>query len=1114
MSDGSGTLIESSLWREPGQIPDAAYLRTGTLRYAAEGREIVGQGGTRFNNRPLYCDLNSEGIVLAGDRPLVRLIAKPYVHGAFALAILRGGQGKWFHEYSAVEARYRCGRMTWRLTDPELAGVDVVLEVVPLRSAGFAVRLGVTGLAQGDRLVWSFGGAKPEASPREAWDPMMWGNPYVRWMGDPRKPAFDWGIMPDWCRGNIASVDGQVFGLQATLDATRTTKGCADRRGRVHMADASASADPTALTQSVVGDLPMLCGVIELRAGTDELHWVVETTAPDAREVPVSLADPAQAFASAKAYLEMGERVQTDTPDPRLDAVVAAACHTIDSNWQQDPPLFRHGCMAYAIPFLGWRVIGGATAFGQHDRVKATTAHYAAMQVQHDVERIHAHAHEGLRLCHQDGQSRFWGRGRLSPYPHHMYDTQTQFFDQVVRDWRWTADPELERTLRPALELHLEWARECFDPDDDGLYESYINTLPTDSVWYNGGGSVEESAYVYYGHLAAMDMARRAGDAAAADRHREQATKIQKALRDVLWLKDRGHYGLYVEQGGLGRVHADAWTYSEFLPIDVGLTMPDEALQALYYTEWALERIRLPFGGVLCQLSNWTPCPWSVRDIFGGDVFHLALAYFRTGLGDEGWELLLGATLESAYAGAVPGGLSHIGAGTDFADNHHMFARAVVEGLFGFEPDYPNGLVNVRPAFPSDWPTAAIRTPDFSLDYRQDGDADRYRLTLTRAANVRLRIPVRAERVRQVTLAGQAVAWQAEPGHGCTWVVVNTPPLASLELTVEMGGRLSQSQPVAVDAQVGDSVRLRPEHGAVRQWRDFHGILGNVRTDGAAVCGTVASKPGHHLVLAECLCGELSRWQIFKLHITDPDGERRQSAKTPRQAPAKADWACLDLTTHYNGDVRSIFKQQYLSPRPATCSVRLGVDGYSAWTFPHWGWKPPEIDLSSVPVLTAADGRIVTPQGVPFVRFSEDRNIAFTSQWDNWPRSVTVPVNRTADVAWLLVCGSTFPMQLRIANAEFRFVYADGVIETLPLVPPTNFWCLSPWGGKDYNYETDAFCLPPEPPPQVQLGNHCRAMVLSWTLRPGQCLKSVTLETLSQDVVIGLMGMSLMNPGS
>jgi hypothetical protein len=109
-----------------------------------------------------------------------------------------------------------------------------------------------------------------------------------------------------------------------------------------------------------------------------------------------------------------------------------------------------------------------------------------------------------------------------------------------------------------------------------------------------------------------------------------------------------------------------------------------------------------------------------------------------------------------------------------------------------------------------------------------------------------------------------------------------------------------------------------------------------------------------------------------------------------------------------------------------------------------------------------------------------------------------------------LVCGSTFPMQTRIANAEIRFRYADGEVQKLELTPPGNFWTLCPWGGEDYNYELDAYCLPKQPPLTVQLGTNCRAMVLSWKLRPGIPLKELTLETLSQDVVIGLMGVSLM----
>ena len=166
----------------------------------------------------------------------------------------------------------------------------------------------------------------------------------------------------------------------------------------------------------------------------------------------------------------------------------------------------------------------------------------------------------------------------------------------------------------------------------------------------------------------------------------------------------------------------------------------------------------------------------------------------------------------------------------------------------------------------------------------------------------------------------------------------------------------------------------------------------------------------------------------------------------------------------------------------------MGVDGYSAWTFPYWGLNPPEIDLANLPKLAApalsqgdspifaaqksgqSPGHIKTPQNVPFRQLAENKNIGFTSLWDNWPRSVSVPVGKQAEAVWLLVCGSTNPMQTHIANAEVRFQYADGQTEKLELVPPLNFWSLCPFGGSDYDYQTDAFCLPPQSPPKCPVG--------------------------------------------
>jgi len=79
-------------------------------------------------------------------------------------------------------------------------------------------------------------------------------------------------------------------------------------------------------------------------------------------------------------------------------------------------------------------------------------------------------------------------------------------------------------------------------------------------------------------------------------------------------------------------------------------------------------------------------------------------------------------------------------------------------------------------------------------------------------------------------------------------------------------------------------------------------------------------------------------------------------------------------------------------------------------------------------------------------------------------------------------------------------------------VPPLNFWSLCPFGRADYDYPRDGFCLPKVPPATVQLGANCRAILLNWRLRPDAALESVTLETFSQEVIVGLMGASLMNP--
>jgi hypothetical protein len=112
------------------------------------------------------------------------------------------------------------------------------------------------------------------------------------------------------------------------------------------------------------------------------------------------------------------------------------------------------------------------------------------------------------------------------------------------------------------------------------------------------------------------------------------------------------------------------------------------------------------------QTSNWVPGMWSVRELYHGDNFAMALGYFLAGQGDEGWELLRGTMLESMYGDLTPksgygngmvneispGGLSQPKCSIDFNDITSMFCRSVVEGLFGYRPDYPNATVRIEPS--------------------------------------------------------------------------------------------------------------------------------------------------------------------------------------------------------------------------------------------------------------------------------------------------------------------------------------------------------------------------------------------------------------------------------
>ncbi len=1207
------------------------------LVYQPEGDAIVLRNGTRWDNRPLYCH-ERMAIVYGGEMPALNGRM-----GTLYGGIERAGKRLPFHRFSERVMRYLPGRIEWELSDPSLPGLKARLTGTALADAtGFTARLAVVGALPGDHALWAF--FPPDAEKGGSFQIKTSDRGYHL----EKEPA-----------APLSTVLGSL-----SADVLRWERiAYADRDG---LAKVSPATDGVAAGTGLIAVVTLDKGPQSIAVATDDNEGSYLTNIRKPLD-PAVVKDAAKAFDLGLARVaKLGGSVKVDTPDPYLNAAAGASVAASYGLFVHE--CFVHGGSMWRFQMPGWRTMGGAVSYGWTDQVRRAVKLYDELQIKKDDTKTKAEF--STNGAQQWGNSRFFGEGFVHyKQPALHYEFQTLMFDDAVRAWRHTADPVLEKHLLPMLELHLKRARECFDADDDGLYESYNNTWPNDSIWFNGGGTPEQSAYMFTGHRAAADMCRRAGDRNGEARHRKQAKKIHDALHRILWLPDEGHFGSFLEPGGHRRVNPNAWVYAQHVPIEAGMTTPEQAWQAMYYTEWAMERVKLPFSGEMRQTSNFVPGQWSIRELYHGDNFAMALGYFLAGQGDDGWEILRGTMLQSMYGDLEPkkgfsqesgnfnrvniispGGLSQPNCGIDFNDIASSFARTLVEGLFGYRPDYPNGVVRIEPSFPSSWKHASIETPEFALRLKDDT----WQLKLAKPAAVRFGLPILADKVRSVLVNGKAAKFTIEPWAGYGMLRLDVPATTRVDVKLELEGA-AVSVPVAVEKSEG--------------------------------------RPGHRLELRK-VEGDVPRYDVFKVHVpAKPDN------RLLREAPAEATWKTIDLSARHNGDLRTIYQQRYDSPRPDTCSMRIAFDGWSAWTFPHWGIATPTVSMehalsadgpafevvdpklanpsaeltveawitpdtmpaeggrildrsipnsldgflldthpgNSLRLITAngsvtapnvlspgkrvhvagvydskarvmklyLDGRevasktdgdfppvhaiprslrigaggegapefkgsihraavhdralsaeaiaarvkedapaagpadwkldrdpaglkridggrqtntlvqgnhLVTPQQARFAKPDPVRNIAFTSLWDNWPDSVTVPIDAKGEAVWLLVAGTTNPMQGRISNAVLRFRYADGVEESLDLTPPENFWSLCGFGRVDYNYERDGFALPKTPPAQVQLGTNCRAMVYGLKLRPGVALKEIQLETLSQEVVIGLMGVSIQNP--
>src|SRR5690606_36876630 len=126
------------------------------------------------------------------------------------------------------------------------------------------------------------------------------------------------------------------------------------------------------------------------------------------------------------------------------------------------------------------------------------------------------------------------------------------------------------------------------------------------------------------------------------------------------------------------------------------------------------------------------------------------------------------------------------------------------------------------------------------------------------------------------------------------------------------------------------------------------------------------------------------------------DGQNSLTKFTDWEIKASDSYEAVDISSTWNDNVVNTFLHTYLSPRAASTTLQIPLQGIGNWCYPL---IQPEISNAGI-----KDREYIYLDKIPF-RLGGDKNIAYTSQWDNFPDSIRLPLNGKAAHAYLLMAG-------------------------------------------------------------------------------------------------------------
>ncbi len=1103
------------------------------VHYVPEGKSFVLKNGSRKFNRALY-GTNTGFRAEAGDLPEFALYL-PGMGGNFKFGISLGSKSKWITECDSIKSRYFPGTMLYEIRDSLLQnGVIKVQVVAHAEKEALLFKVETQNIPKQLELIWMYGGASGKKFNRD---------------GDiGADPESVFYLQPQYCINNDYKLQKDSFilnfGSESNKEKTGNNKTMVGYfpKSVIKLVQVNPGESPNELYASKADDFPAVIGKMALNSN-DQLLWKLENSKPIIANSQTQLATE---FKNALQKVEtLASRVKLKTPDSYINNLGGALAIAGDAIWE--PPAYLHGAIAWRMPFNGWRGAYVADPLGWHDRAKMHFESYANSQVlKPEVGEVVLDSSRNFARQKEKIGTAVFSSGYISRNPNKNtvashYDMNLVFIDQLLRNYQWTGNLEFMKKMWPVVKRHLAWEKRNFDADNDGLYDAYAAIWASDALEYSGGGVTHTSAYNYYSNLLAAQIAKLLNE--NPESYLEESKRIKSAVENKLWIPEKGVYAEYIDLLGNQMVHNHPGLWTIYHSLDEHLADSFQAYQSLRYVDTEIPHIPvhavgLPYSDLyLLSTTNWQPYTWSVNNVALAENLHTALAYWQGGRPDEAFKLWQSALIESMYLGASPGGfeqLSYYDAMRgelyrDFADPIGMAARSLVEGLFGIQPNAIENTLTINPGFPKEWNEASLEIPDISIAFHKKNTISTYFIDSKFGEKFKLLFSVNVlnEDIEYIKVNGKEVSWCLDDmAIGFPKVVVKSPFAKQYTIEIKWKGKLLEQPTFEFKGNNGKFIQFNTTLAEIIKVFDPQSAISDIVKNPQQLDFKIHCREGQKTFFVQLKQKNMVWWQHIHLDTVPVDDEAPAFQDWDVQLPSDTKFEMVDLANVFNSKVTDIFEQQYLSPRPTSPTLQIPTQGIGNWCYPL---VKPDIDDSGLRKKAEQDNTVTSPQGIPFNTPSDGNknNIAFVSQWDNFPDAIEIPLSGKSTHAYFMMAGTTNPMQSRFINGEIEVTYSDGSVDKLPLKNPENWWPIE----QDYFVDGLAFTTDAPKPPRIYLktGDITRTFkdfisikgfsdfgidggagtILDLPLDGSKTLKKLRIKAIANEVIIGMMSFTL-----